>query len=95
MVFMVHPVIYFLICIRRICCHGNQLFDRHLSDILNFELVRCIILIYYYFSSQKEIAGVSGQHVCEFYYCCHGNRSLNFNIYVDDVTTEMTPMVIK
>ena len=55
--------------------------DRHLSDILPFQLARRVVLIQKcnsYFNSQTEIAGVSGQHICECYYCCHGNRSLNF-----------------
>ena len=28
--------------------------------------------------SQIGIAGVYGQHICEIYYCCHGNRPLFF-----------------
>ena len=65
---MAHPTILFSICIRRICCHGNQMIDRHLSDILPFQFARRVVLIQKcnsYFNSQTEIAGVSGQHICE------------------------------
>ena len=43
--FMADSAIYFSICHKRNCCHGNHIIDRYFSENLYFQLVNGIVLL--------------------------------------------------